>query len=1018
LQVRITDSDGSNAIILDRAKNVSISTVINSSDEGADFEIAKNDSKAEVLNPDTTGYTKFWEVWDTKTNTRKNFGPITSITENGPDWKVEGGGRSSLLLDFYKSKKTFYESIESIIDDLRYEDLAIQPRTSAWIHSQASPTSAKGIIEDQVFHDGVSVEHDETFYGLSRSTKELAIDGDNGRFRPGHIEPSVTYYTTDSYWTGTGPIDSLIVDLGDTHEVAKIKVLFPWWGGNHRRTNRSYDYSLAYAVDDEAPALVVSGLGTVGPFHIIDSFTDNRTVTMPDHQMEFYIGSDQDGIGPNLNTHYVVQGQPGPILARYIRTRIFDIHAWYGAFYDDDAAVDGYNYQCDPEYVNGDSPGINKVTGIMTGKTINDRAITNANDCNASIVELGIFKKIMDADVVKPLAKQRIDNNSPQITYAHTAQPEETYTSENAGITYRRFEPGSTFRRFAVSWSGANTSRNKFYKKDCSNCYPDGYNFAVLDQNNSMVFHTDNASGSTGIHKSAAYTKHLIMRGSTAATVTYCDAWPARLDQLSWGASYSYTRVTGDTAIVHFKGQSFVWYATVPTDETGATVQIEIRSRPDGGAWTGWSTLNAGLALASGINSENVFEITYESGYFQPDTVYEIKLTNLGGYCSVDSFEGFWEGSFTDYNEDSKRIRHSQPANMMQIYDKRFTGGSIYKWNKRSTVSMPFEGDRVIVTSAKGRNHGTLKVLIYKYTIAAAQYDPGLASHVMIPGGNADGSIDANLGLSKRATEIPSAVIFDSNDYPDLLPWDKYVIVVHLDELDTYSATLSDIQSSNFVYRCSNCSPPKGSITTNKWVYLDGFGVHESVGLSISFENESHLEILKSVAEAIQVEWAVGADGIRLEPRIGTDTDIVLREGQNTLVDYEVVNDVSQMASMLISTGADIDGLPLYTISEQKSTRDRLGRTVTRVQDFRSVADYFQLVGLSRTELKRRAYPEKRISVTHIADDLALNSGDSFLLYTRKMGNLRVRINRIEIQESSSSGRTYNLECVRWPQIT
>jgi hypothetical protein len=531
-----------------------------------------------------------------------------------------------------------------------------------------------------------------------------------------------------------------------------------------------------------------------------------------------------------------------------------------------------------------------------------------------------------------------------------------------------------------------------------------------------MVFTTDDQSGSASV-KSSVYTKHLIMRGSDTAVITSCDAWPATLDQLSWGGSYSFTRITNDTATIHFRGESFKWYATVPANETGATTRIEIRSRLDGSGWTGWSTLNAGLVLPSNINSEVVYEITYESGYLVGSTVYEIKLTNLGGYCSIDSIEGFWVGSYTDYNEDSRRLSLSQPANMIQLYDKRFTGGSLYKWNKKSGVSLQFEGDRAVIISARGRNHGKLRLLIFKY-IDTAQYDPGLANHVMIPGGDADGSIEINLHTAKRGSEVPSAVIFDSNDYPDLLPWGRYSISLNYINIETYSATQADAASNNFINRCSNCNPAAGSRTINKWVYLDGIGVHEAVGLSVSFENETHLEILKSVAEATQTEWEVTTNGIRLEPRIGQDTEEVLREGQDTLVDFDIVNDISQMASMLISTGADIDGLPLFAVSEQKSTRDRLGRTVTRQQDFRNTADYFQLVGLSRTDLKRRAYPEKRITVKHVAKNLNLNQGDSFILYTRKMGPLRVRINRLEISESSSSGREYSLECVRWPPIT
>jgi hypothetical protein len=86
-----------------------------------------------------------------------------------------------------------------------------------------------------------------------------------------------------------------------------------------------------------------------------------------------------------------------------------------------------------------------------------------------------------------------------------------------------------------------------------------------------------------------------------------------------------------------------------------------------------------------------------------------------------------------------------------------------------------------------------------------------------------------------------------------------------------------------------------------------------------------------------------------------------------------------------------------------------------REHDFRNVANYMQLIGLSRMELRKRSYPQKRITVTHVAGHLNLEAGDSFLLWTKKMGTIRVRIQRVEIDESS--GREYQMECITWPQI-
>src|SRR5690349_4013302 len=129
LQIRIANFEGSDPIILEQAKQRRYRKSINSADEGINFTIAKNSPKADVLNPDTTGYLKRWEVWDTRSNKRLNFGPIEEIAEQGTDWKVSGPGRSAFLLDFFKTYKTFYAPITSVFDDVRYENLAAEPRT-------------------------------------------------------------------------------------------------------------------------------------------------------------------------------------------------------------------------------------------------------------------------------------------------------------------------------------------------------------------------------------------------------------------------------------------------------------------------------------------------------------------------------------------------------------------------------------------------------------------------------------------------------------------------------------------------------------------------------------------------------------------------------------------------------------------------------------------------------------------------------------------------------------------------
>ena len=529
--------------------------------------------------------------------------------------------------------------------------------------------------------------------------------------------------------------------------------------------------------------------------------------------------------------------------------------------------------------------------------------------------------------------------------------------------------------------------------------------------------------------KTGVFSRLVTMKGASNAVVTSVDAWIGQTDPLSYGGSYSYSETTNDYAIIHFRGQSFKWYATVPSGKTGATVKIEYRKKTSGfsysggfvaaNAWESWNTLENSYALPSDIHAEKVYEITYESGTLAEDTIYEIKITNLdGNYCSIDSIEGYWSASFTMYNEDSTRLRLSREDAFKQIYDSRFSDGSMYKWNTSgASVVMDFEGDRFIILSAKGRYHGKLRLLLYRRIGTYGLYDPGTQEHVFIPGGDlSDGSLTIDLDTGKVGAESTQAVIFDSNEYfPNGLTWGQYFISLSYRDIQTFLT--ADQSSENFLTRCSNCSGSTGTITANRFVYLDAIGVHEKTGLSVKFENKTNLEQLNSVAEAIQVDWKVTEEGLQFEPRIGTDTNYILREGDNTVVNYDLTYDVSNVASILLSNGSDIDGLPLFTITEDKKNRAILGRTIMRQTDFRDVGDYQQLVGLSRGELRKRRAPEKRITVSHISRSLPLDRGDSFILFTKKLGAIRVRIQRKERAESSTSGTVFNLECVAWPTM-
>jgi hypothetical protein len=1023
--IRVKNADGTNPTVLERASNQTLRETLNSGDESISFELSKNDPKADLLNPETNnGYAMLWEAWDSETNTRLNEGPITEIADSSSgNWKFTGKGRSAYLGDIISSKKTFYAPIDKLIDELRYENIAIEPRTTTLVHSDDDSSSD----EDTFFGP---VGEDPALIALSKFSKDNIIDETTGFIALGKTEPSREFYRTDSFWAGAGPVDAIVADLGAEYPLSKIKLLFPWWGGPARATDRTYQFELAYA--SEGTTLTgVQGRSSSAFTTLYTTPDPNRLVTKPNYEMEFYLGATLSGGGFGFNRYNVANNLAGPVNIRYIRIGISQVRAWYGNAFDDDASYDAWDYQCDPDYTPGTNPNISATKkGLMAGKTFNDRALAPANDCLASVVELGAFREIVPKKTINPLALQKIDNNNLQLTYYHAADASETRTSKSGGVTYRFYEPGTFFRKATITYTGATSNHTKFYTTDCTNCYSDGFHFGVMDHDNNLIYATDNTSGTNVEITSGIFTRYLRTFGATNAQITSIDAWKGQSDPLSFGGSYSYTETANDWVTAHFRGQSFQWYATVPSDKTGATVKIEYRHKANGWArwagrlrndyWSGWTTLENSYKIPDNISGEKVYEITYDSGTLVPNTVYEIRITNLdGNYCSVDSIEGYWSASFTMYNEDSTRINVSTQAAFTQLYNKRFSAGSMYKWNTSGAgVSLTFEGDRIIILSAKGRNHGKLRLLMYRYTTEYGLYDPGTVDHIFIPNGDpSDGSLTINLATGKKGNETTQYVIFDSNTaFPDGMAWGSYGISLSYRDVEQYSAKKADTSSDSFTHRCADCTTTAGTILTNKYVYLDAIGIHEKLGISVTFDNKTNIEQLSSIAELIQSEWKVGEEGLQFEPRIGTDTDYILREGDNTLINYDITYDASNVASMLLSYGTDIDGYPLFTLTEDKNNRTVLGRTVMRQNDFRDIGDYPTLIGLSRGELRRRRTPAKRITVTHIGNRFPVEIGDSFILYTKKLGPIRVRITGKERSESGS-GTTFNLECVKWPPI-
>lgn len=820
------------------------------------------------------------------------------------------------MLDFYKSIQTFYYPVDRFLDDLRYENIASEPRTSTII----------------------KVDTDSDYYGLSKRSKDRAIDEQTGYIAIGRDTPLKGTKKTTSIWAGTGKSDYLIVDLGDEYTISKAKILLPWWGGATINNNRIYDWTLLTSTDNSSYTTQYSSvLGVNGPLMAATILADGKILYWDETGFEDF----QSTVDPN-----------SPLTARYFKIDISNTYARYATLSADSitgALRDEWDWECGGSNVfNGEtlpSPS------VSTGDLIDKKEVVASSDCFAAVVEVGIYKKILGRDSISKIGYHQIENDSRQITFYHVPAAAETFTAGAA----KKFEPGGFFRNITITTSSS---------------------VAAIDEFNNTIY-----TGGSGDIKCPAYSKMLKFTGSGDVQVVYADTWPSLLNAYSFGGSYSYTSIANDYLVLDFRGISLKWYATVPSSKTPGTVSIELRAKDSLGVWGAWSTLEASLTLPASIAGEKVWEITYESGQLVDDTSYQLRITNLdGNYVSVDAFAGYWAASFTDYNEDHDRIGLRHPSIVTQLYDQKFSGGSIYEFNQTTSklaaqAGFDFEGDRLLIYSRKGSGYGIIKIFLSFNGV-----------RIHIPGGDADGGLQINL---EYAYDIPQAVVFDSNDYftapSDGLPWGPYEV---------------------------NIDKVAGSIP----VWLDGIGVHETTGLSVKFLNTTHQDILKSVAEALQLEWDVTEAGIKVVPRLGTDTNELFTEGRGVTIKIADVQDVQQVATMLFSSGADIDGLPLTTVVEDKDTRRTIGRTIQRLYDSRNVGDYFTLIGAARTELKRRKVPQKRITLS-TTNMKTVTYGDSFLIKHPEL-ETRVRATGIVRLQSSQGGTTYEVECEVWPLIT
>lgn len=970
LIARITNQDGSNPITLERADSIEEFKAVSSADEGGTFSLPANDPKLAYID-----YTKWWEIWDGATNERLNRGPIHEINETNAQWKITGPGRSQILEDLIMTKQTQYYPINRFLDDLRYENVAAEPRTVNYVYGYANQPDTSN----------------PKYYGLSKKTGVNAIDDTTVFTISDKRVPA--FHTTDSFWSGTDRADGITINIGQKVDVSKISLLFPWWGGYKRFTDRTYDFDLSYSNDLSNFTSVV----TKSPNYIVTA----------DKYGGFYFYFRPSGVtsGPVGFEPLAEPLSDEAVGSQYWRVNISNTHAWYGNILSGDPPEDRWTAQCTPPPIgSGHFPG-----------SIDSKDLKPENDCHASLVEIGIYQEAVGRDRISNLAYQQIDNSSNQITYTHTVGNEENGQQKKVstldGHTLTRYEPGTFFKKIRFSWAGAGSAFTKYFPDDPATSMTSSV-VAVVDQNNSLVYRSLLTSGTKDLIL-PAYTQFVQIKGATGVQVLTTDAWIGETNPFSVDNNISTSVHANDTATLHFRGRSLKMYVTTPTGKQGGTVRLQIRTKdPSTGVFGSFVTLADNLPVPNAVSNYRLFEITSESNYLDDDGIYEFRVTNLGGYVGLDAFAGYWQASWVDFNEDHERVLYNDNANAWtQMYDGRFSGGSMTKTNQFGAhMQFGFEGDRVQLFMAKGPNFGKATIYIsgpgsYGTNIVAI---PGVGNSVVVDLGDDSGSPISHY--------IPRFLAFDSKDYwPNGMPWElNYNIHVRLLEVEEYTAQKNQASESLFDQECIDCVH-NADVKQNKFIYIDGVSAHCTSGISAKFNNETHLSILKSLTEVLQHEWQITEEGLYVRPRIGTDTDIIIREGSNTVITQDITRDVSKVATMLYSNGADIDGLPLFTITEDKTNKAIMGRTIARTNDFRSVADQFALIGASITELGARRTPEDRIAINYTGD-LLVELGDSFILVTKRHPDgQRVRLTKLTRQQSTGSGRSYQLECVKWP---
>ncbi len=206
--------------------------------------------------------------------------------------------------------------------------------------------------------------------------------------------------------------------MGESFYISKVKVILPWWSGSTINNGRTYDWDVLYSDNNSGYTQIY----TTGPNNRIGAAVPKV----------LYLGD--SGFEPTSEDF------PDSIQSRYWKLNINNTHAFYNSASLVDDWTDEWDWECAGTNIwKGES---RESPFLGEGGVISKNELTPPNDCYASAVELGFYRKILPRDTITSVSYKQIQNDNRQITYYHVPEPDEMLSP--SGST-RKYEPGSTF---------------------------------------------------------------------------------------------------------------------------------------------------------------------------------------------------------------------------------------------------------------------------------------------------------------------------------------------------------------------------------------------------------------------------------------------------------------------------------------------------------------------------------------------------------------------------------------------